>query len=516
MNDIWTIQAALDWTVGYLERKGDENPRLSAQWLLSEATGLSRIELYANFEQPLSMEERDVLRAYVTRRGKGEPLQYITGEVGFRHITVKVRPGVLIPRPETEVLVSEALALLPAAPKRVAQHAWPEDDLPPVPWPEGEAGEQRPERTADQGVAEDESTPAVASGEPAPEPPELLVADLCTGSGCIACSVAYEHPLARVVATDIVPEAVALARDNVAALELGDRVEVLSCDLGEGVDPTLMGAFDLVVSNPPYVPTAVMDDIPREVAEFEPALALDGGADGLDVLRRLLPWCRRALKEGGGFAFELHETCRSRRLMPFATSRALRRGAADSCRRGRLLRCSRHGRSRRAPPCSHRPKARRVGRIFGAARFPCEPRRFRQDAASRAGGTGLCAAGCTVSLSDVRQKRGFGSHRPVPSSFFEGCRSETPGRGSRSLQNAVPERVVGAKTSILPHVTPAKRCARPVSAASAQDRRSWNPPSLPNPRRTRRDRCCERPSVPDARAWTAIIGRNLRTEGFHA
>ena len=163
MNDIWTIQAALDWTVGYLERKGDENPRLSAQWLLSEATGLSRIELYANFEQPLSMEERDVLRAYVTRRGKGEPLQYITGEVGFRHITVKVRPGVLIPRPETEVLVSEALALLPAAPKRVAQHAWPEDDLPPVPWPEGEAGEQRPERTADQGVAEDESTPSPRS-----------------------------------------------------------------------------------------------------------------------------------------------------------------------------------------------------------------------------------------------------------------------------------------------------------------------------------------------------------------
>ena len=105
------------------------------------------------------------------------------------------------------------------------------------------------------------------------------------------------------------PEAVALARDNVAALELGDRVEVLSCDLGEGVDPTLMGAFDLVVSNPPYVPPAVMDDIPREVAEFEPALALDGGADGLDVFRRLLAFCARALKPGGGFAFELHETC---------------------------------------------------------------------------------------------------------------------------------------------------------------------------------------------------------------
>ncbi|MFR3091505.1 MAG: methyltransferase, partial [Eggerthella lenta] len=130
-----------------------------------------------------------------------------------------------------------------------------------------------------------------------------------------ACSVACEHPLARVVATDIAPEAVALARDNVAALELGDRVEVLSCDLGEGVDPTLMGAFDLVVSNPPYVPTAVMDDIPREVAEFEPRCARRR--------RRLSTCCAAcfpgaaALKEGGGFARaardRLDEAARPRR-----------------------------------------------------------------------------------------------------------------------------------------------------------------------------------------------------------
>ena len=362
MNDIWTIQAALDWTVGYLERKGDENPRLSAQWLLSEATGLSRIELYANFEQPLSMGERDVLRAYVTRRGKGEPLQYITGEVGFRHITVKVRPGVLIPRPETEVLVSDALALLPPVPKRVAQHAWSEDDLPPATWPEGEAGEQRPERTADQGVAEDGSTPGVAPGEPVPEPAPLLVADLCTGSGCIACSVAYEHPLARVMATDIAPEAVALARDNVSALDLGDRVEVLSCDLGEGVDPALMGAFDLVVSNPPYVPTAVMDDIPREVAEFEPALALDGGADGLDVLRRLLPWCRRALKEGGGFAFELHETCLDDAARGFRASP----GAS-----GRTRRPARAGQAYALPVARFRPRMCGKNEVLAViGRFP--------------------------------------------------------------------------------------------------------------------------------------------------
>lgn len=285
-NDIWTIKAALDWTVGYLERKGDENPRISAQWLLSEACGLSRIELYANFERPLSLDERDVLRGYVTRRGRGEPLQYITGEVGFRHITVKVRPGVLIPRPETEVLVSEALALLPAAPKRVAADSAP---------------------SSDELASEDVSRETSVRSD-APEP-ALLVADLCTGSGCIACSIAYEHPLARVFATDIAPEAVSLASENVDTLGLSERVDVVECDLGEGIPAEAVGMLDLVVSNPPYVPTAVLAEIPREVADFEPALALDGGADGLDVLRRLLPWCARALKPGAAFAFELHEAC---------------------------------------------------------------------------------------------------------------------------------------------------------------------------------------------------------------
>lgn len=294
MSDVWTIKAALDWTVGYLERKGDENPRISAQWLLSEATGLSRIELYANFDQPLSLDERDVLRGFVARRGAGEPLQYITGEVGFRHITVQVRPGVLIPRPETEVLVSEALQLLPAVAKRVAADAWAEEAL-EAPLSEA-AADSADERDASED-APDAQVPA----------PELLVADLCTGSGCIACSIAFEHPLAHVVATDIAPEAVALASDNARALGLDDRVEVLAGDLGECVPSCMIGALDLVVSNPPYVPTAVLADIPREVADFEPELALDGGSDGLDVLRRLLPWCGAALKPGGAFAFELHE-----------------------------------------------------------------------------------------------------------------------------------------------------------------------------------------------------------------
>lgn len=281
-NDIWTIKAALDWCQGYLERKGDEHPRLSAEWLLAEATGKRRIEPYVNFDEPLSMEERDTLRGFVTRRGQGEPLQYITGEVGFRHIAVKVRPGVLIPRPETEVLVSEALALLPQQQRRCATDSM--------------SGEER----AALDVAGEEAGAAE-------EARSLLVADICTGSGCIACSVAYERPDARVVATDIEPLAIALAQENARNVGVAGRVEVVEGDLGESIDPGLLGTFDLVISNPPYVPTPVMAEIPSEVADFEPVLALDGGVDGLDIFRRLVPWCQRALKPGGGFAFELHE-----------------------------------------------------------------------------------------------------------------------------------------------------------------------------------------------------------------
>lgn len=278
--DIWTIQAALDWTIGYLERKGDENPRVSAQWLLSEATGLSRIELYANFDRPLSLAERDVFREFVSRRGKGEPLQYITGEVGFRHITLKVRSGVLIPRPETEVLVSEALALLPTPDRPCATDSL-QFDL---------------SQNLEEETQEDKNT-------------ELLVADICTGSGCIACSLAFEHPDIRVIASDIASEAVQLACENVASLGLAHRVEVIECDLGEGIPSALMGSFDLITSNPPYIPTAVLEDIPCEVTDFEPSLALDGGTDGLDVYRRLLTWCAKALKPMGALVFELHETC---------------------------------------------------------------------------------------------------------------------------------------------------------------------------------------------------------------
>ena len=254
---VWTIKAALDWTVGYLTERDVEHPRRSAEWLLSAATGLSRVELYAYHDRPLTPGERATLREGVKRRAAGEPLQYVTGEVAFRHIIVKVRPGVLIPRPETEVLVDAGLPAVDAA--------------------------------------------IAARGE-------ALVLDLCTGSGCIALAIAQERPEARLLATDLSPIAVEVAAENAARLGLEDRVDVREGDLFAPLPTESRGQIDLLISNPPYVPSADVPDLPAEVAGFEPHLALDGGADGLDIFRRILAEARDWLTPGSGIlAIELDE-----------------------------------------------------------------------------------------------------------------------------------------------------------------------------------------------------------------
>lgn len=251
--ETWTIKRVLDWTVGYLERKGDERPRLSAEWLLCFVTGLSRVEVYTNFDRPLTPAELAVMHEAVARRGRGEPLQYVTGEMPFRHIVMRCEEGVLIPRPETEVLVDACLEAL-------------------------------------GGVAD----------------PRVL--EIGTGTGCIALSIATECPGARVIATDISPRAVALATRNRDALDLAGVVDVVGCDLASGVPEALYGTFDLLVSNPPYIPTAVLEhDVPPEVKDHEPHLALDGGADGLDVFRRILEIAPTMLRQGGTMALELSE-----------------------------------------------------------------------------------------------------------------------------------------------------------------------------------------------------------------
>jgi release factor glutamine methyltransferase len=253
---VWTVKATLDWTVSYLAEKSDPNPRLSAEWLLSAATGLSRVELYAYHDRPLSHGERATLREAVKRRATGEPLQYVTGEVAFRHLVLKVRPGVLIPRPETEVLVEAAL---PAVDSAIELRG------------------------------------------------RALVVDLCTGSGCVALAVATERADAVVLATEISPVAVRLATDNAASLALDGRVTVFEGDLFAPLPAEHHGLVDVVVANPPYVPSAEVPTLPAEVAGFEPGLALDGGPDGLAIYRRILSEARTWLAPGGTLAVELDE-----------------------------------------------------------------------------------------------------------------------------------------------------------------------------------------------------------------
>ncbi len=255
-DQVWSVKAALDWTSTFLAEKGDEHPRRSAEWLLSAATGLSRVELYAFHDRPLSDSERTTLRESVRRRAAGEPLQYVTGEVAFRHLVLKVRPGVLIPRPETEVLVD---TVLPEVRRVLAERA------------------------------------------------EVLVADLCTGSGCIALSIASECPGAAVFAADVSPLAVEVAAENASRLGLAETVTTLSGDLFSALPAGSLGTLDVVVSNPPYIPSGDVPELPAEIAGFEPHLALDGGHDGLDVYRRILAGAREWLRPGGLLAVELDE-----------------------------------------------------------------------------------------------------------------------------------------------------------------------------------------------------------------
>lgn len=282
---VWTLKSALDWTVAYLTEKGDKRPRMSAEWLLSAATGLSRVELYTHHDQPLSPEERATLREGVKRRATGEPLQYVTGEMPFRHIVVRVVPGVFIPRPETETLVGEGIEFL-------------RDN---------------------------------ASSGP-------IALDLCTGSGAVACSLAHEHGDVRVWATDLSPIAVTTARGNVERLCLADRVTVLEGDVAAPLPADLLGRVDLLLSNPPYIPSADMRELPSEVRGHEPHLALDGGPDGLDYARRIIEEGRRWLRPGGLLAMELDERCVGNALKTMSAWYEGCRAVSDLAGRDRVAR----------------------------------------------------------------------------------------------------------------------------------------------------------------------------------
>lgn len=250
---VWTVRDALAWTTEFFERRELQPARLNAERLLSAATGLSRLELYTQHDRPLTPEERGSYRSLIERRAAGEPLQYLTGEMPFRHIVLRVHPGVFIPRPETEILVDVGLESLKGA-----------------------------------------------------ESPVVL--DLCAGSGAVAASVAHEVPASRVYASEIVPETAEAARINIERLGLTDRAQVFLGDLFEPLPRELLGTVDLVLSNPPYVPSGDIPELPDEVRGFEPLVALDGGPDGLDVARRIMAEAPKWLRDGGTLAMELDET----------------------------------------------------------------------------------------------------------------------------------------------------------------------------------------------------------------
>ena len=237
-----TVGDVLRSSTEYLEGKGIESPRLESELLLSHALGLSRLELYTQHDRPLNEPELASVRALLRRRGAREPLAYVLGEWGFRRLVLKTDARALVPRPETEIVVDRALAAI--------------------------AGLDEPR-----------------------------VVDVGTGTGAIALAIADEHPGARVVATDVSEDALALAREN--AERLGLAIELRQADLLDGV----AGPVALVVSNPPYVTSGELAGLEPEVRDFEPELALR--EDG--QTRALAQAAAGVLAPGGALVLEIHE-----------------------------------------------------------------------------------------------------------------------------------------------------------------------------------------------------------------
>lgn len=250
----WTIRRLLEWTAPFFARKEVDSPRLSAELLLAHVLQVPRIKLYTDYERVLSEKELTQYRDLVKRAGEQEPIAYLTGTAHFFNLEFVVSRDVLIPRPETETLVEHVLQLV--------RH---------------EIGLSSPR-----------------------------ILDLCTGSGCIAASLAHNLKSAVVIATDISEKALAVAKQNLQKLQLDQRVTLAQGDLFTALE-NLPDArdFDLIVANPPYIATADIDRLDKSVRDFEPKLALDGGLDGLTVHRRILAEAPKYLVRGGRVYLEI-------------------------------------------------------------------------------------------------------------------------------------------------------------------------------------------------------------------
>jgi release factor glutamine methyltransferase len=229
-----TLLEVLDKSTAYLDKQGIERPKFEAQLLLAHVLQTDRLQLFMQFDRPLGEDELAALREPLRRRGQGEPYAYIVGSQEFWSLDFAVGAGVLIPRPDTETLVEQALKLLP-------------------------------------------------------EDQELFVADVCAGTGCVGIALASERPGLKVYATELSEDAIGLLRTNVKAHGLDKRVAVLRGDLLSPIPEHRR--IDVVVSNPPYIASGELAGL--AVSRFEPRQALDGGRDGLDIYRRLVPEAAR-------------------------------------------------------------------------------------------------------------------------------------------------------------------------------------------------------------------------------
>lgn len=237
------------WTAAKdrLKDAGIDQPSIDARLMLEVAAGVTRTEIVTDPYRELTAEQQATLDAFLTRRARREPVSHIIGRKGFWKILLQVNKNVLTPRPETEVIVDEVLKAFP-------------ENMP------------------------------------------FSMLDLGVGSGTILLAVLSERPAAKGLGVDASDEALAVARDNAANLDLNNRAALMRGDWTAGLSDA---SFDLVVSNPPYIPTAVIETLEPEVRDHEPRLALDGGADGLDAYRLLAPEILRVLKPGGMFAVEI-------------------------------------------------------------------------------------------------------------------------------------------------------------------------------------------------------------------
>ncbi len=254
--DPWTVGRLLQWTTDYLKSHGSESPRLDAEVLLAEALGRQRIELYTTFDEVPGDEPRAAFRESVRRRAEGMPVAYLVGRREFYSMSFHVTPDVLIPRPETELLVVAVLDLAKTLPETAGRR--------------------------------------------------LTIADVGTGSGAIAVCLAKHLPGVRVTAVDLSEGALAVARRNAQEHGVSDRIEFVESDLLTAVSPEVR--FDFIVSNPPYVTSAEMDRLAVDVRKFEPRLALEAGPKGTEVIERLVAQSAERLAPGGRLLMEISPT----------------------------------------------------------------------------------------------------------------------------------------------------------------------------------------------------------------